>query len=358
MIAHVNKNSLASKAHSLSGRALQPGVRIKHVNYVRVTSHQQASEFINAIDSPLIMLDLESRNGQKDVAWVWRRDDKPPAPIGERRVFAVLGADTTDPDIGTSVRADIERMKAMLRSHIPEKQLAIHQLIDGDLSAHKFASVFQAVNSLAKPDDALLLYLSSHGSTDPKAVGATLGNTFTGNHVIWFSKDQPILHDRLLEIVGALDLRLKVVISDSCRDYGDTAFRLLRDRRRYRAEQRTVDGEVYLENPLQDLLLLAEGVVDWYSCEPGETSSALEEGGLFTLCGIAGITSASRGDWGAVASSVRESVSRYAQSGGRRQHPEIRGMISPDFYRPNAGVRKSLTYSVLLPIEDDDSSDR
>ena len=185
-------------------------------------------------------------------------------------IHVILAADGADESVGSTVKLDLDKMKALFQANVPAANLNLIVLDAEDLTADK---MLQAVDNLSvASNDTVVFYYSGHGAFD------------TSNEKQFFqlTKQPNLYRDTLLTRIEGKKPRLSVLLSDCCNTAVADAG----------AGARTAGISVAPRNPIAtsfsplfaSLFLDCKGTVDMTSSKPGEDSVALRaRGSIFTL---------------------------------------------------------------------------
>jgi hypothetical protein len=191
-----------------------------------------------------------------------------PQPADEAsRVRALIVCDTTDPQIGDSVRADLATMTALLNDAFADHKdrLVLTTLSGKDVTREAVLNYYRDLKP--DPSETLLFYFSGHGGTERQR-----GHYLNVYPASQSEQTEPVLlRDEVRVAMQAKSPRLIVLLTDACGSWSD-----------FKPEERPAAFRPQWET-IQALLLRPRGVVDINSASEGEFAIGLEQGGFFTM---------------------------------------------------------------------------
>lgn len=229
-------------------------------------------------------------------------------PVFAADVHAIFVIDTDDPNIGDSVRKDMENVEAMLRDAAGRTNMGIsvQRFIDRNMTTDRVAAAVRGLDP--GPDDMVVFYYSGHGFR------TRLGETRYPALSMEGSPDLELYW--VFEELYNKDPRLLIVMADACNN-------ILPDSMQPSAPEEKSRVEANVTDNYRALFREASGAVIASSSIPGQYSQALSSGGAYTLEWLAaiqeGLTQPGP-NWPDIMSASVEPILFY---GGDRQDPQF-----------------------------------
>jgi hypothetical protein len=185
-------------------------------------------------------------------------------PAAELRKLHVLLVIDIRSGLGESVKADGERMERLLRYNLPPDRAEIRVLTGKDVNAEGILAYYR--NLKATANDALFLYYTGHGATDP-----------VKGHFLALQElnAQPLLRADLRKAMQQHRPGLVVIMTDCC----SNRFKLPGKTRRIFEEEGAAKS---IHPVLRCLLYQSRGVVDIMASSGNAAFGDDHDGGLFT----------------------------------------------------------------------------
>ena len=184
-----------------------------------------------------------------------------------RHVHALLVIDTNDPEIGESVKQDLNTFRQLLDWGIPEHRRSMTEL-QGDAAMPK--GILAAIQKLdVKRNDALVVYYAGHGAW------------YDGGHYLRMNQGKILLRKDLQSAMRKRAPRLAILLTDCCSTYvGGKAF---------------VRKMIYDPTTFRDLFFRHRGFVDVTAASKGQVAVGDRiQGGYFTSALAATISTTPR----------------------------------------------------------------
>lgn len=206
---------------------------------------------------------------------------------GPARLCLLVVADTNDPQIGNSVRVDLDRIRDLFSLHVPENRLQTRVLSGRSVSRSNILGAIRSIG-VRSGKDTLMLYFSGHGGYD----------TTNRDHAIKAGRDETYRTD-LRQAIQARRPRLAVILTDTCSNYVS---------RPPRVGAPAPPGG--LSPAFKSLFFDPQGLVDVSCTQPGEFAIGDDNGGYFTtaLCEYLSLRASSALTWSQVVKSVNRNV--------------------------------------------------
>lgn len=267
---------------------LEVGDVILRVNGQPIPTAASLGQLVQAAGGRSITLTILDHRTNTTADWrvtpVRSAGPAPTPTTGGVKVHAVLVGDTLDKDIGKGCAADIASIKSLLTAHVHSSRVGTVTVLVGQQASAD--GVLKAVAALpSRPQDTLLVYVTSHGAFDP-----AVADPLSGGHFLALrhrgGKDLPRVAVRksLADRPG----RTKLLVTDAC----NTLLKIVRPPVTMApgapAPGSTPPKEV---SAVEKLFFSYVGRLDVNAASPGETATGMDvEGGLFTLALTAAMT--------------------------------------------------------------------
>jgi len=129
-----------------------------------------------------------------------------PKPAAAAKICVIIAGDTLDQNIGSAAEQSLHDVFVGFYCHVPEPMLEIEQLKGQDFTQNEILNTIGRMP--VAPDDALVLYVFSHGQYDEK-----------GHYFVDTKSKSPIYRADLLAAMERKQPRFRALISDSCNMY-------------------------------------------------------------------------------------------------------------------------------------------
>jgi hypothetical protein len=126
-------------------------------------------------------------------------------PAFGQKLHLVILADTNDDKIGVADRIDMEKLDAMFSANVPARQLHVVKLWGNNATPRNTLQAIGGLN-IAAGQDTVMFYYSGHGAFVKED---------KNDHILWPNK-KPIYRNDIRNAIRRLQLRLSVVITDTC----------------------------------------------------------------------------------------------------------------------------------------------
>jgi len=188
----------------------------------------------------------------------------PPAEVAKLHVLLVF--DTTDEALETSLKIDEKRMRAFLRSTIPENRFSMTVLKGKKVTRQDILGHYQKAKP--KAEDGLLFFYGGHGATDP-----------VKKHYFQLAIGEDLPRADVRKAMEAKKTALVMLLSDCCSTPQKITGVVQRD-------IQSLEGTKQIHPTVRCLLFQARGTVDVTAATDAPSWSDNLQGGVFTrtLC--------------------------------------------------------------------------
>ena len=126
-----------------------------------------------------------------------------PTQASAAKICILIAGDTLDKTIGAAAEQSMHDVFAVFYTQVPEPMLEIEQLNGYDFTLNSIVNTIQRMP--VGPEDALVVYVFSHGQHDDK-----------GHYFVDIKSKSPIYRSEILAAMERKGPRLRALISDSC----------------------------------------------------------------------------------------------------------------------------------------------
>ncbi len=215
----------------------------------------------------------------------------------------IVVADTNDKQIGPSTGIDAFNVEMLFRNNVASNQLKVHVLRDRSVTRNGILNRISSTARNMDRDDTIIVFFAGHGAEDGRE-----------GHYIALSSGESVLRSELLRNMSVQDVRLKVLITDTCS--------VMMRRREMAAPSAAEPGTHRTSLAFTELCWKPSGTVDISSSSRGEVAMGDNTvGGYFTDQFTQYLTKnadRSNVNWASVANNVRVNTSRFFST----RHPQ------------------------------------
>ncbi len=177
------------------------------------------------------------------------------------RIHLLVVADTNDPKIGESVKADLKAVPEVFRGNVPDWQLHVETISGLRVRPERIVATIQRMN-IQPARDTIVFYYSGHGGYDQQA----------REHVLYPHR-RPLAMRAIRAALEQTQPRLAVALTDTCSNFVSVAV----------AEAAIYPPPTRISAAFKSLFLDPTGFVFVSSTKPGQEAKGGLSGGFFTF---------------------------------------------------------------------------